>query len=1150
MSAGFLLQYIYNDAALSALRENLQKQRGPVAVFSLPEMARPPVVAALYKETVLYVTATEQEAQHFHAELMTFAPDALLYLPRDLPLTHVRAVSPERGAGRLLALSRLLLGLPTLIVTCAAALCEALPPAAALRAAQCSITRGQEIAPQALAQKLSLAGYVREDLAESPGQYARRGDLLDVFPMQDESPVRIEFFGDEVDQIRRFDPLTQRATEQVASAVFTPAAEIPQTPELTRKALKSLGNAQGFAAQREAWEAGLCAPGAEILLPLLYPQTETLAAYLPESAQVLYAEPQRVLDEAKTAFTLHAETVAAMLDRSEGHPAQAQLIRDPNALLHQMRAPRAAALYPLFRTGALLQHHSQAQFDAQSPGIYVDDIPALARELLARKQNKDAVLLFCGDALTRVAEQLQNYEIPFAQADALTRPPVRGEILLLGETLLRGFCFPQAKLYVWSQAELFQKTVRRGKEQKRREGLTELSDLTPGDIVVHESHGIGRFVGVEQVTTPDPDGGKTTRDYLHLAYRGTDRLYIPVEQLDRIQKYIGGGEDFEPSLSRLGGNEWQSRVKKAREAAKKLAVDLAAIYAARASRGGHAFAPDTEWQAKLEESFPYTETPDQLTAVQDVKKDMEASRPMDRLLCGDVGYGKTEVALRAAFKAIQDGKQVAVLVPTTVLARQHYGTFAARFAPYPVRVEQLSRLVASAKQKLIKQQLESGEVDLIIGTHALLSKEMKYKELGLIVIDEEHRFGVNHKEKLKELRETVDVLTLTATPIPRTLNLSLSGIRDISNMDTPPENRRPVQTFVTEYTDALLVTAMQRELGRGGQAFAVSNRVHLMDITKAHMQQLLPNARIAIAHGQMPPELLEEVMVDFLEGAYDILLCSTIIESGLDISNANTLFVLDAHRLGLAQLYQLRGRVGRSSRSAYAYFTVPESRAVTEDAQKRLLAIREFTQFGSGLRLAMRDLEIRGAGNLLGAEQHGHIADIGYEYYMKLMHEAVASAKGEAAPMETETQLTLPGEAYLPREAFPNELLRLAMYRRVARIASRADYDDLLDEYEDRYGDLPAPALALLKQALIRALAKQAGLSMVVQKGTMLSLQYSNSARPDGIKLLFAMQSCPRMKLLAGESPRIEIGVKRDEEALDLLLDILPALADANGGLP
>lgn len=1152
MSATQLLSYIYKDAAFQSLQEGLQRQKGPVAVFSLPEAVRPPVAAALYAgnaqaQTLLYVTATEQEAQAFHSELLAYAADALLYLPRDLPLTHVRAVSPERGMDRLLVLSRLLLGLPTALVTCAAALIEALSPVDTLRAAQCSVTRGEEIAPQALAQKLAQAGYARVDLVESRGQFARRGDLLDVFPMQEETPIRIEFYGDEIDQIRRFAPETQRATEQIASAVCTPATEIPQSAETMKKALAALGNAQGFAAQREAWEAGQAAPGAEILLPLLYPQTENLFAYLPQNGRTLYADPQRVLDAAKTHFTLHAESVAAMLDRGEGHTAQAQLYKDPNTLLFHMRTAQSAALYPLFRTGNLLQHPAQAQFDAQSPGIYVDDIPALTRELALRKQNKDAILIFCGEALSRMAEQLREYALPFAQADALTRPPVRGEILLLGEALPKGFCFPQEKLYVWTQTELFQRAARRGKEQKRREGRTELSDLTPGDIVVHEAHGIGRFVGVEQVSTPDPDGGKTTRDYLHLAYKGTDRLYIPVEQLDRIQKYVGGGEDFSPQLSRLGGNEWQSRVKKAHEAAKKLAVDLAAIYAARVSRGGHAFAADTEWQKKLEESFPFTETPDQLTAIQQVKADMEAPRPMDRLLCGDVGYGKTEVALRAAFKAIQEGKQVALLVPTTVLARQHFGTFASRFAPYPVRVEQISRLVAPAKQKLVKRQLESGAVDLVIGTHGLLSKEVKYKELGLIIIDEEHRFGVNHKEKLKELRETVDVLTLTATPIPRTLNLSLSGIRDISNMDTPPENRRPVQTFVTEYTDALFVTAMQRELGRGGQAFVVSNRVQSMDVLKTHMQGLLPEARIAIAHGQMPPDLLEEVMVDFLDGVYDILLCSTIIESGLDIGNANTLFVLDANRLGLAQLYQLRGRVGRSSRSAYAYFTVPESRAVTEDAQKRLLAIREFTQFGSGLRLAMRDLEIRGAGNLLGAEQHGHIADIGYEYYMKIMREAVAEAKGEAHIEEKETQLSLPGEAYLPKAAFPNELLRLSMYRRVAQIRSRADYDDLLDEYTDRYGDLPMPALALLQQALVRALAKQAGLCALTQKGTKLLLQYDAAAKPDGIKLLFALQSKPRMKLLGGDVPCIEIGIKRDEENLELLLDILPALAEANG---
>ena len=749
---------------------------------------------------------------------------------------------------------------------------------------------------------------------------------------------------------------------------------------------------------------------------------------------------------------------------------------------------------------------------------------------------KDAVLLYAGEAAGRIHDLLAMEELPHATADKLTRPPVPGEILVLEESLPRGFVFPESRLTVITQAELFYKKPSKPTAGSRKKsGGFRSGDLQPGDYVVHETHGIGRFVGMQQVTTLG-----STRDYLLFAYRGTDKLYIPTDQLGRIQKYIGGGEGIEPQLSKLGGNEWQSRVTRARSAAKKLAVDLAALYAARAGRRGFAFSPDNDWQRQLEERFPYEETPDQRQAIVDVKADMESGKPMDRLLCGDVGYGKTEVALRAVFKAVQDSKQAAFLVPTTILAQQHYNTLTQRFSDFPIRIGLLSRFLSPKEREEVGRKLRSGELDLVIGTHALLGKQIRFKDLGLLIIDEEHRFGVNHKEKIKALRESVDVLTLTATPIPRTLNLSMTGIRDISLMETPPENRYPVQTFVTEYSDALLVSALRRELGRSGQAFVVSNRVLGMELTLARLQKLVPEARFVMAHGQMPEQQLEKAMLAFLGREADVLLTSTIIESGVDIQNANTLIVLEADKMGLAQLYQLRGRVGRGERLGYAWFTVQQAQAVSEPAQKRLTAIREFTQFGAGFALAMRDLEIRGAGSLLGAEQHGHIADIGYDYYVKLMREAVLQAKGQPEVPPVETVLDAELSAYLPRERFGSEALRLAMYKRIAGIDSRESYEDILDEFCDRYGEPPPPAQALMLAALVRALAGQAGMAEIRIRPALVRLTYDATARPDGAQLLSALCRHAGARLLATEPPAIEI--RMEEEDAFAILSKLPQI--------
>jgi len=1120
-----LLRAIANDPGYRQLHTSLEAGDGTVAVFGLSESHRPAVNAALAEDrTVVWVVPTPAEAMRLFELQKAYRPDTGLYLPRDLPLVHLEAVSSERRAQRLSVLSRLALSVPSLIVTCPEALMERLVPHETFLSQIVSVRVGDTIDPRMLLQRLLEAGYERTEQIEGPGQCTMRGDILDVYPPQAAYPCRIEFYGDDVDQMRLFDPLTQRSVEQTQSVVLPPAFETPQTEAAMARAMRLLKNAAGFDAQREAWAERRPCVGADVLVPLLYPVTETILDYLPDRHALLLNDPARIADEAKAAEIVFAETVAATLERGEGHPTQGKLLLAADTIMRLLDTKNSAAFYTLFRPYANFRHRGRAQFTVEPAPAFLNDSGQFVTELKRFLKAREAVLLYVGDAEERLKDVLRDSDLSVAYAAELTRPPVRGEALAISKALPQGFAFPESHLYVLTAQELFGK--RPSAQVKKRGGTLKFTDLAVGDYVVHEAHGIGKFLGVEQLTVDN-----STKDYLLFAYRGDDRLYIPTDQLDRIQKYVGADADVPPQLSKLGGAEWQQRVEKARQGAKKLAVDLARLYAARSSNGGFAFSKDSAWQKRLEDAFPYEETPDQAQAIKDVKADMESPRPMDRLLCGDVGYGKTEVAMRAAFKAAQDSKQTAFLVPTTILAQQHYHTLLQRFADFPVRVACLSRFQTPKECAAIKKGLESGEIDVVVGTHALLAKSVKFKNLGLLIIDEEHRFGVNHKEQIKALRNEIDVLTLTATPIPRTLNLSMTGIRDISTIETPPENRFPVQTFVTEYNDALIVAALRRELSRGGQAFIVSNRVVSMGSELKRFQTLLPEARIAMAHGQMPETTLEETMMAFLNKEIDILLCSTIVESGVDIPNANTLVVLDADKLGLAQLYQLRGRVGRSTRMAYAYLTVPQARAVSETAQKRLLAIREFTQFGAGFRLAMRDLEIRGAGSLLGAEQHGHIADIGYEFYCKLMRSAVAEAKGETPLPEIETTVDAPIDAYVPKTFLPSELHRLAMYKRIAQIGDGDAYTDLLDEFNDRYGDLPEPVMTLMQLALIRAYANRAGFSSVTVRNGKTVLSYDASAKPDGMQLLSVLSSEPNLKLVASEPAAIEWTDKRETVA-------------------
>ena len=1110
------------------MEDALSRSCGPVAAFGLQESHKAHIAAVLsLSHTVLLVSATDTGAARLWDSVRGYLPDASLFLPRETPLVHVMNASSERAGSRASALSSLLFRENRLVICSMGALLQRLAPREVYVSQCVRLKTGDETSPRALVQRLAAAGYERVELVEGRGQVASRGDLVDVYPPDARYPIRVEFWGDTIDQMRDFDPITQRSVEQRTEALLPPAYETPQTEQAIARALRHAADKIGFETQVELWRQGLPAAGADAMLPLLYPKLDTLLDYLPESAVLVLDEPARLEEAAKTAEMTFAESVTAMLERGEGDAAQGKLQLGAEETLSLLNTPRTAACYALTRPHHAFPPKEIVQFLARPAPQYMGDTEELLRDVRLWKQTGEAAVLFAGEHAKPLFEQLAAAGAEVAFSETLTRPPVRGEVLVTGDALLTGFAYPELHLTVLGASELFGKRSAVKKVQKKRNTLS-FSELSVGDYVVHEAHGIGRFVGVESLTV---DG--STRDYLLLEYRGGDRLYIPTDQMDRVQKYVGGGdEDTVPHLSKLGGSEWQGRVNRAKASAKKLAVDLAELYAARASVRGFAFSKDTPWQTQLEERFPYQETPDQLESIREIKADMERPHPMDRLLCGDVGYGKTEVALRAAFKAVQDSKQVAFLVPTTILAEQHYNTLAARFSDFPVRTACLSRFQSAEQRKQVKKKLAAGEIDIVVGTHALLAKDVRFKDLGLLIIDEEHRFGVNHKEQIKALRQEIDVLTLTATPIPRTLNLSMSGIRDISVIETPPDARYPVQTFVLEYTDGLVTDAVTRELSRGGQVYIVNNRVRSIEQYAEHLRELLPEATVLVAHGQMPEKQLEQAMMDFMEHKADVLLCSTIIESGLDIPNANTLLVLEADRMGLAQLYQLKGRVGRSTRLGYAYFTVQRGRAMNEKAHKRLMAIREFTQFGAGFQLAMRDLEIRGAGSLLGAEQHGHIADIGYEYYLKIVQAAVCEARGEETPLpETDVTLDIPMSAHIPAGFIPNEVQRLSAYRRIADAEGEDTQLLLREELEDRYGELPEEVENLFLLAKIKQLAKRAYIGLVTVRDGEAKLSFLPDAPLDGGKLLGAVSNFLGAQLLASEPPAVRIRQKNVDAA-------------------
>ena len=1090
------------------------------------------MIAQETEDKVLAVVSSGRTAERLAGDLSFFAPEAeIIVMPEedDIQILYEARnresqVQRIRGINALCTDSSAASGSSrrTFVIAPVSAAVRLMAAPGRYTSSVIELSMGDVIEPAELRELLVSAGYTSAPVTESPGEFTSRGGILDVFPPALSEPLRIEFFDDEIDSIRSYDPDTQRSLENVPHAVIGPAAEfIPSEEEKVnalerirreydrriRKAKSEYTRSSVFDDQ----DAGDAAGDMDIHNGIKDGRIESLEMHkgrvtdlFEHGANVqIYSDFIEYFDTDKArlwdyAAARGAEVAVVDPARLEDELPESVSKEEWRAIYSCGQTPAGGTVKAGGTNAGSTRISVYTPYPEMIRGIErMDEIVNVRSrqmapfngqiDLFAAETGK---LSSSGYSITIVsstderAERIREY---LAVAD------VEAGVTYRTGSLSSGFIMDDSKVCFITESDIYpenHRKARKPKKKKKSSDSIEFSDLHKGDYIVHEAHGIGRFEGIQPVTA---DG--QTRDYLVIRYAGSDVLYIPTEQLDIIQKYIGNSGN-PPALSRLSGGSWKRQRERARKAIEAIAEDLVRLYAERQAAGGYAFGKDTVWQSEFEEYFPYTETDDQLRAVEEIKEDMEKPLPMDRLLCGDVGYGKTEVAARAIFKCVSEGKQAALLAPTTLLVNQHYHNLKERFAHFPFEIQELSRFRSAQAQKKTAKAVKSGEVDLIIGTHRLLSDDVKFKDLGLLVIDEEQRFGVRHKEKLKQLKQSVDVLTLSATPIPRTLNMSLTGIKDISIIDEPPGDRLPVHTYVTPYEEEILRNAIERELARGGQVYVVNNRITGLNQIRETIERLVPDAVTAVGHGRMSEETLENTMLDFVEGRTNVLIATTIIENGIDIPNANTMIILNADRFGLAQLYQLRGRVGRSHRLAYAYLMYQPGKVLTEIARKRLTAIREFTEFGAGFKLAMRDLELRGAGNMLGEAQSGHIESIGYELYCKEIDRAVRRLKGEVVTdQRSDITIDIPVQASVPEAYITDETLRLQAYRKIAGISCREDAEDLADELTDRYGDVPQDTMNLLKVAEVRAHAEIAGVSMITRRGPRIEVKFAENTR-------------------------------------------------------
>ncbi|MBP3567630.1 MAG: transcription-repair coupling factor [Lachnospiraceae bacterium] len=1089
----------------------------------------------------LIITYSDLKAQEICEEYRLYDANVVRYPSKDIIFynadIHGNAIVKER----LQVVKKLLQEEPVTVVASIDGGIDRLLPLAEIQKKVLHLSETDMIEPEALIKRLVTLGYERQAQVAVPGEFAVRGGIIDVFPLTEEAPVRIELFGDEIDTIRVFDVDSQRTVERISEITLFPAAEYifsaaelqkgrekileeaKKTEEVFRSQMK---NEEGMRIRRtteEFLENLEYCPGHAAMdsyVTSFCEETVSFFDYFEKDTLFVLDEPGRIVEKGETTALEFRESMTGRLEKGYILPSQAEVILNYKELLGRLEKLPALLLSTMEYSFDLLKAKVRFDIPAKSVSPYNANFELLVKDLVSWKKKgyRTIVVTSSGTRAARLAEDLRDYELPAFFSDEKERLVSNGEIMVIQGNLRRGFEYPALKFVMISESDIFgaEKKKKRHKKEYSGQKIQSFNELTFGDYVVHEDQGVGIYRGIEKIEVE-----KVTKDFIKIEYGDGGILYIPTTGLDRIQKYASADAAKKPKLNKMNSTEWKRTKSRVKSAVKDMAEDLVKLYAHRESQNGFAFGEDTVWQREFEELFPYEETEDQLRAIEDTKRDMQSTKIMDRLICGDVGYGKTEIAIRAAFKAVENGKQVVVLVPTTILAQQHYNTFVSRMINFPMNIGTLSRFRTPAQQKAVLEGLEKGEVDIVIGTHRVLSKDVKFKNLGLLIVDEEQRFGVAHKEKIKQLKENIDVLTLTATPIPRTLHMSLAGIRDMSVLEEPPVDRLPIQTFVMEHNDEIIKEAIHRELVRGGQVYYVYNRVNGIEEVANQVARLVPEAEVAYAHGQMSERQLEKIMYEFINGEIDVLISTTIIETGMDISNANTMIIDDADRLGLSQMYQLRGRVGRSNRTSYAFLMYKRDKMLKEVAEKRLQAIRQFTELGSGFKIAMRDLEIRGAGNLLGAEQSGHMEAVGYDLYCKMLNQAVLQLKGEVKEEDSfETVMDMEVDAYIPATYIRNEVQKLDMYKRVACISSEEDFADLTEELVDRYGDIPPAFDSLLQIALLKAMCHTVYITEVKQsQGEIKMTLYPKARLKTELLQEFLEQRKSYLKFVLGASP-------------------------------
>ena len=1060
-----LLAPLAELADYEEIRKNRTKENGMIQISGCVNTQKIHLLSGIgsgcgYK---LVVFSNEEKAKKAYEEYLLFGEETYLYPARDL-LFYYADIKGKTLTNRRMEVLRAIAEKkkeePVTVITTMDAFLDGIISPDEIQKNRIHITGEDTVDLTKLEQDLTALGYERESQIEAPGQFAVRGGIIDVFPLAEEMPVRIELWGDEIDSIRMFDAKSQRSIENISEITIYPASE------------NCFGN------------NGL------VSFLKYFPENETL---------LFYDEPHRLQETAETVEAEYTESLKNRADAGMKEEGEEELrVFQTKDIISEMNRYSGIGLTTLESKCGLFKVRSVYTVQAKGVNPYNNSFELLTRDLKRLKRNGYRVVLLSGSRTRakRLAEDLRDYDLSSFYSEDMQREVKPGEIMAAYGYASEGDEYPMLKFVVISESDIFGRKKKK-KKRKKYEGqrIQDFAELKPGDYVVHENHGIGVYKGIEKIEVE-----KIVKDYMKIVYAEGGVLYIPVAQMDLIQKYAGA-DAKKPRLNKLGTIQWGKTKSQVKKAVQIVAKDLVELYAVRQQSEGFVYGPDTVWQKEFEEMFPFEETDDQLQAIEDTKHDMESKKIMDRLICGDVGYGKTEIAIRAAFKAVQEGKQVVCLVPTTILAQQHYNTFVQRLKEFPVRIDLLCRFRSAAEQKKTIEDTKKGFVDILVGTHRVLSKDVVFKDLGLLIIDEEQRFGVTHKEKIKKLKENIDVLTLTATPIPRTLHMSLIGIRDMSVLEEAPNERMPIQTYVMEYNDEMVREAITRELARDGQVYYVYNRVNDIADVAGRIQSLVPDANVAFAHGQMKERELEDIMYDFINGDIDVLVSTTIIETGLDIPNANTMIIQDADRFGLSQLYQLRGRVGRSNRMAYAFLLYQRDKLLKEVAEKRLSAIREFTDLGSGIKIAMRDLEIRGAGNLLGEAQSGHMEAVGYDLYCKMLNEAVRQLKGGPEAETFTTLIDLNVDAYIPEYYIKNEYQKLDIYKRIAAIESEEELEDMTEELIDRFGDIPKKVQQLLVIASLKSLAHSVYVTAIEQKGEEIRFTMYEKAKidPSGI---------------------------------------------------